>query len=1008
MKRAWRLTCLVIASAAVLTVVASEWPRAMSQQKSAPQAETLADVLLAAIDSPGGFCIHLGATDGQLTIALSQGGKRLVHGLTKSDAATDAIRANVRKARLEGIVSVQPGSWKRLPYADQLANLIVVDNPTALAKEGLSWSEVQRVLQPGGVAWIGSTGKPLKAKELKSLLREAAVSDFEVIDHNGAWAKFTKPKSEKTDQWTHKFYDATGNPTSKDTEVDVPTGVRWVAGPQWPTGYRKSAVPGVVATDKHMVYIFQDEIDTPEGKKPQDVLIARDVHNGLILWKRLATKQTAALAAVGDRVYAVVEDEGPLVALDVRTGKVLTTFAETKAPKHVIVTGKYLVTEADDNLACFDALTGKLRWVYPAAPLQFVSADGNVYLHTQQRDSKGRRKSRLVCVDLAKGEEQWQAPTDAWSESTVTLLFVYDGVLVTSTREGNHGISARDGSHLWSYKYPLIGHGGSYLKVLANNGLVWVHTASAEGFQRYAWEGLDPQTGQVKQRLVQPPDFKLTHRCMYDVATSRMIVCGTMDFANFETGAYDHFSAARNSCQMARVMPANGLLYSFPHGCGCYPMLRGFLGLESQTDAAATWEPGDWRLVVGPAYGQPVKEMAATADAWPTYRRDTLRTGSSPSTGPEKLKQFWSAQLVPAVDERWALEWDQKDGGRLTSPVVAGELAVVAANDQHTVHAVDTATGKTRWSFTASGRIDCPPTLHEGYCLLGSRDGYVYCLRAEDGQLVWRFCAAPRDERIVAFGQLESKWPVVGGVLVYDGLAYFVVGRHAYADGGITLCAVEPATGKLVWSKKVENHKGLPDVLTAADGVVQMATFDFDPKTGEQSSAEKTLLAGGRLGLLNDAWYKRPIAMRRNLQQWQSTGRVSAQIMAFHEKATCGFLACEKVDTNHGTMFGDAALFAKPGTAGKEWSITMTHDARLRGIALTADRAYVAGLLPTGKNKKLDYVVQAYSLADGKLLAEAKIGGSPVHDGVAIAGGRVYISMQDGRLLCFGDKEQTD
>ena len=1001
MMRAWRTTCLAAVGAVVLAVVAWEWPRAMSQQKAAPQAEKLADVLLAAIDSPGGFCIHLGANDGQLTTALSQGGKRLVHGLAGSGDAVDAIRAQIRKAHLEGIVSVQQGEWKRLPYADRLANLIVVEDFAALAKEGLAWDEVQRVLQPGGVVWVGGAAK---ADKLRSLLHEASVKDYQIIEQGGAWAKVTKPKSETTDQWTHKFYDASGNPASKDTEVGVPTGVRWVAGPQWPTGYRKSAVPGVVATDEHLVYIFQDEIDTPDGKKPQDVLIARDVHNGLMLWKRLATKQTAALAAVGDRVYAVLEDDGPLVAVDVRTGKLLTTFAGTKTPKHVIVTDKRLLAEAEGGLACYDAHTGEVKWVYPAPPSQFVSADDQVYLHTQVRDAKGKRQARFVCVDLDSGEEKWQAPTDAFTSSTATLLLAFDGTLVASSKDGNHGLSARDGSHLWTYKYPTIGHGGSYLKVLAMHDLVWVHTASAEGSGRYAWEGLDPQTGKVKERLVQPPEFKLKHRCSYDVATSRMIMCGSMDFADFETGDYQHFSAARNSCQMARVLPANGLLYSFPHGCGCYPMLRGFLGLESHPAGPAQWEAGNWRLVLGPAYGQPAKAVADSADGWPTYRRDPLRTGSSASASPDKLELLWSAQVASTPDEPWTAEWDLKDGGRLSSPVASGELAVVAASDDHTVHAINVKTGKTRWTFTAAARIDCPPTLHDGYCLLGSRDGYVYCLRADDGKLVWRFCAAPRDERIVAFGQLESKWPVVGGVLVYDGLAYFAVGRHANADGGITVCAVEPATGKLVWSQKAEKHDGLPDVLTAADGVVQMASFNFDAQTGEQVESGKTRLRGGRLGLLNDAWYKRPIAMRRNLQQWQSTGRVSAQMMAFHENATCGFLACDKVDTNHGTMFGDAALFAKPGTKGKDWSLTLPQDVRLRGIALTADRAYVAGLLPTGKNKELAYMVQAYSLADGKLLAEGKIGGSPVHDGVAIADGRVYISLQDGRLLCFGEK----
>ena len=44
---------------------------------------------------------------------------------------------------------------------------------------------------------------------------------------------------------------------------------------------------------------------------------------------------------------------------------------------------------------------------------------------------------------------------------------------------------------------------------------------------------------------------------------------------------------------------------------------------------------------------------------------------------------------------------------------------------------------------TAGGRIDTPPTIADGLCLFGSHDGWVYCLRAADGRLAWRFRAAP-------------------------------------------------------------------------------------------------------------------------------------------------------------------------------------------------------------------------------------------------------------------------
>ena len=109
------------------------------------------------------------------------------------------------------------------------------------------------------------------------------------------------------------------------------------------------------------------------------------------------------------------------------------------------------------------------------------------------------------------------------------------------------------------------------------------------------------------------------------------------------------------------------------------------------------------------------------------------------------------------------------------------------ATDKHAVHALDVANGEPVWSFHSGGRIDSPPTVAQGRVVFGSADGYVYCLRAEDGQLAWRFRAAPQERRIMAFGQVESAWPVHGSVLVVDGQLYFVAGRTSYLDGGMTL-----------------------------------------------------------------------------------------------------------------------------------------------------------------------------------------------------------------------------
>jgi hypothetical protein len=43
-------------------------------------------------------------------------------------------------------------------------------------------------------------------------------------------------------------------------------------------------------------------------------------------------------------------------------------------------------------------------------------------------------------------------------------------------------------------------------------------------------------------------------------------------------------------------------------------------------------------------------------------------------------------------------------------------------------------------------------------------------------------------------------------------------------------------------------------------------------------------------------------------------------------------------------------------------------------------------------------------MADGKKLQTLPLEGNPVYDGMSAANGRLYVSTEDGRLMCFGDK----
>ena len=134
-------------------------------------------------------------------------------------------------------------------------------------------------------------------------------------------------------------------------------------------------------------------------------------------------------------------------------------------------------------------------------------------------------------------------------------------------------------------------------------------------------------------------------------------------------------------------------------------------------------------------------------------------------------------------------------------------------------------------------------------------------------------------------------------------------------------------------------------------------------------------MAYSRLGLLADGWYKRPIAMRKNLQLWTAGKRPPGQMLAFNDAVTCGYRASTRVSGGDGKMSGAAVLFAKPQKSGKDWSIKLPLGVRIRGMALTQKRLYVAGRLYDAEDSEPRNVVRIYDMATGKMAAEREVEG---------------------------------
>ena len=246
----------------------------------------------------------------------------------------------------------------------------------------------------------------------------------------------------------------------------------------------------------------------------------------------------------------------------------------------------------------------------------------------------------------------------------------------------------------------------------------------------------------------------------------------------------------------------------------------------------------------------------------------------------------------------------------------------VASVDAHTLHALDAATGKAAWRYTAGGRIDSPPTIWQGHCLFGSADGWVYCLRAADGALAWRFLAGPSPQRHVAYEQLESVWPVHGSVLVQGGVAYFVAGRSMFLDGGLRLYRLDPKTGRVLSvtvlddrdpesGKNLQVHVrglimpvALPDILSSDGRHVYMRSQRFDLAGKRQQVAPLNVAEqvgeGAHLfceiGFLDDSWFHRSYwlygrSVAGGYGGWYQAARLvpAGRILAFDDARVYGY-----------------------------------------------------------------------------------------------------------------------
>jgi outer membrane protein assembly factor BamB len=738
------------------------------------------------------------------------------------------------------------------------------------------------------------------------------------------------------------------------------------------------------------------------GQAPTESVLAVKADTGEVLWKKQEQRiLPLSLAAAGRRVFFHTYDE--LVSLDLGDGSEL--WRTNGAGEATRGSGKR-----------------QSRWGTWSTPTTVVARDKAVVLLS----SDGLR-----AFSADDGNELWSAPAPSGCGAAQPPdLFVVNGLVWA----GGPGVNTNTRDH----RNALI-HGLEETEI--------------------SKEGRDLLSGEVKKTITVRNliDFGHHFRCYRSKATRRYLLWPKrgVEFLDLQEKEFDRCDWLRGPCRFG-VMPANGLLYVPPHQCFCYPgvLLNGFNALAP--DGGVEGEDGgvtaEYRLVRGPASESPVVQTShfdpQTSSDWPTYRHDAKRSGSTSSKVDADVREVWTARV----------------GERLSPPVVAQGKVLVAAMDSHTVHCVDAAGGHALWTYTVGARVDSPQTVYDGLVLFGSDDGWVYCLRAADGQLAWRFRAAPSNRHIVRYGQVSSAWPVHGSVLVEDGVAYVSAGCSSFLDGGIYVYGLDPRTGKLLHQAHLDGpHPKIPDqpgwawdmegarseVLVSQGGYVYLRQVKFDKRLQVQETSRNTRMGDRDAGLhlfstsslLDDSWFNRAFWMYADT--WPGYYRTNrgasktGQLLVFDDQTTYGVRVYERADVplpwfipgqgyrlfaddndNEPVLAPKAANWDKgPGfTRSKPAKWTVAVPVRARALVLAGDTLFFAGppdVLPTedplaafeGRKGGKLWVI---SPGSGAKLAEYDLDDTPVLDGLIAANGKLYLSTEQGSLMCFGASETTD
>ncbi|MGE5365223.1 MAG: PQQ-binding-like beta-propeller repeat protein [Bacteroidota bacterium] len=145
----------------------------------------------------------------------------------------------------------------------------------------------------------------------------------------------------------------------------------------------------------------------------------------------------------------------------------------------------------------------------------------------------------------------------------------------------------------------------------------------------------------------------------------------------------------------------------------------------------------------------------------------------------------WSRHLFAPTYLKLYDFWDYY----LSSPVIAGNAVYVGASDGY-LYAVRADNGEELWKFKSGNIIRSTPSFSSGKIYFGGFDGVFYALNADNGGVIWKY--QMKEKNYSRRGEIQ------GSAAVIDGTVYF-------GSRNANMYALDASTGTEKWIYKHDN-----------------------------------------------------------------------------------------------------------------------------------------------------------------------------------------------------------